>query len=65
MKRSVGGFVLFLVGVGLYGALVAFANGLLRRYGHDSELTYSLLVGSVIYVYYKAWRWLCRWLDRE
>lgn len=62
-KNAVLTFVLFLITVAAYGAVIALVNNLLRTYGYESKYTTSILVASTIYVYYKCWKWLCRKLN--
>lgn len=62
-KKIISKFALFLILVVIYGACVALANNMLRKCGYDSKVTFVLLVGSTIYVYYNLWKWLCRKLD--
>ena len=56
-------FVVFVLCTGVYGALIAFANQLLRKNGIDSPYTTTILIASTIYVYYMLWKWLCRKID--
>lgn len=62
-KKSIKVFLLFLVAVAVYGGLVALANHWYRSSGHTSRSFTVILIGCTVYVYYRAWRWLCRKLD--
>lgn len=55
---------LFLLMVSAYGAVIAFASGLLRSHGIDSPFIKALLIGSTVFVYYRLWRRLCVSLDK-
>ena len=55
------GFLLF---IGIFGGIVALVNQVLRNNGLASPYTQILLAAITIYVYYKAWKWTCRKLDR-
>lgn len=61
--RAAKAFVLFLVFVAVYGAIVALANQMLRSHGYASVSSSTILIASTIYVLYLAWKWLCRKLD--
>ncbi len=47
----------------IYGAIIALINNLFRNYGIEQAYVRPLLIFSTIYVYWKAWQWLCRKLD--
>lgn len=62
-KKIVLTFLSFLLAVGVYGGLIAFANSYLRMHGMASPFTTALLVALLILGFYKMWRWLCHRLD--
>lgn len=62
-KRVVKNFIVFLIGVALFGAIVALTNQWFRSQGYNSTYMTAILIGCTSYVYYKAWLWLCRKLD--
>ena len=56
-------FLVFIGFTAVYGAVIALVNNRLRAYGIDKAYVMPLLIASTIYVYWKAWQWLCRKLD--
>lgn len=56
-------FIIFICFTALYGAIVALINNLLRTHGVEKAYIMPLLIASTVYVYWKAWQWLCRKLD--
>lgn len=64
-KKAILYFLVFIGFTGLYGAFIAFVNHMFRYYGVDKAYVMPLLIFSTIYVYLKAWQWLCRKLDEQ
>ena len=62
-SKAVIYFLEFLLFVGAFGGIIALINMLLRKYGLESPYTKAFLIAVVIFVYYKAWKWMCRKLD--
>lgn len=62
-RKAVVCFIEFLLFVGLFGGVVGFINHLLRKNGLASACTQIFLVAITIFVYYKAWKWMCCSLD--
>lgn len=58
-------FVIFICFTAVYGAIIALINNALRANGIDKSYTTPLLIASTIYVYWKAWQWLCRKLEMQ
>lgn len=56
--------VIFIGFTAVYGAIIALINNMFRSYGIEKAYILPLLISSTIYVYYKAWKWLCRKLDK-
>ncbi len=56
-------FVIFICFTAIYGAFIALINNLLRAHGIERTYAMPLLIASTVYVYWKAWQWLCRKLD--
>ncbi len=56
-------FILTVVIAALYAGVVALINQFLRKNGYVSVYTTSALVASMIYVYYKLFRWFYRKLE--
>lgn len=56
-------FLEFLLFVGLFGGVISFINHLLRKNGLASTYTTAILAAILLFVYYKAWRWMCRKLN--
>lgn len=56
-------FLIFICFTAVYGAIIALINNAFRRNGIDNSYIMPLLIASTIYVYWKAWQWLCRKLD--
>lgn len=63
VKKSIKIFMSLLIGVSIFGALVALANQWFRSQGYNSKYMTTILIGCTCYVYYRAWLWLCRKLD--
>lgn len=61
--KSIKIFIAFLIGVAIFGALVALANQWFRSQGYNSKYMTTILIGCTCYVYYRAWLWLCLKLD--
>lgn len=57
-------FIIFICFTAVYGAIIALINNLFRANGIDKAYTLPLLIFSTVYVYWKAWKWLCRKLDK-
>lgn len=55
--------VVFICFTAVYGAAIALLNKLFRTYGFEKAYVMPLLIASTIYVYWKAWQWLCLKLD--
>lgn len=62
MTRALN-FIYFLIFIGVFSGIIALINQLLRKNGLDSPYTTIILAAITIFVYYKAWRWICRKLD--
>lgn len=62
-KRTVKNFIVLLIGVALFGAIVALTNQWFRSQGYNSTYMTAILTGCTSYGYYRAWLWLCRKLD--
>ncbi len=58
-------FCIFLILVASIGAIIALFNRYLRLHDMTSAYSTMALSGVLIYVYYIAWRWLCRKLDES
>lgn len=56
-------FIIFICFTAFYGAIIVLINNLFRTNGIDKAYIMPLLIASTIYVYWKAWQWLCRKLD--
>ncbi len=56
--------VIFICFTSLYGAIIALINNLFRTNGIDKAYIMPLLIFSMVYVYWKAWQWLCQKLDK-
>ena len=54
----------FLIFIGLFSAIIVIVNRILRDNGLASSYTLILLSAITLYVYYRAWKWTCRKLDR-
>ena len=54
----------FLIFIGLFSAIIVIANRILRDNGLASSYTLILLSAITLYIYYRAWKWTCRKLDR-
>ena len=55
--------IIFICFTAVYGAVIALVNNLFRTLGVEKTYTLPLLIFSLVYVYWKAWQWLCRKLD--
>lgn len=47
-----------------YGAIIALINNLFRTNGIDKAYIMPLLIVLTIYVYWKAWKYLCSKFDK-
>lgn len=63
LKSYIKLFCLFLLAVSLVSALMALVNQYLRANESASPGMTVLLLGILIFVDYKIWRWFCRKLD--
>lgn len=57
-------FFVFLIFVALFGASIALVNQYLRVHDMTSPWTHGFLSAILAVVYYNAWRWFCRKLDK-
>lgn len=62
-KKALWAFLLFLLIVAIFGAVVALCNQWLREAGDNGKFWKLMLLALYVFVNYKAWRWLCRKLD--
>lgn len=63
-RKCIKVFLLFLIAVAVYGGIVASVNHWYRSVAeHPSKSFTVILIGCTVYVYYRAWLWLCRKLD--
>lgn len=63
VKKAIGVFLLFLAGVGLYGALIAFANHYLRTHDMLTPVAELILLALLVVGFCIAYRWLTRKLN--
>lgn len=63
-RQSIIALLFFLVMAGLYGAVIAFCNQLLRHYGLLTRFTRVGLIVVLAIGFYMLFRWFCRRLNR-
>ncbi len=56
-------FIIFICFTAVYGAIIALINNWFRTHGIEKAYITPLLIFSTVFVYLKAWQWLCRKLD--
>lgn len=62
-KKVLSLFMLYLIMIAFYGALIAVLNHWFRIKGLPVKVLTPLIIASAVYVYYKLWRRLCRRLN--
>lgn len=55
--------LVFLIIVAFFGATVVLSNNCLRALDVTSPFIKIAVGGTLLWVYYTAWRWICRKLD--
>lgn len=55
--------MIFICFTAVYGAIIALINSFFRSHGIEKAHIMPLIIFSTVYVYWKAWQWLCRKLD--
>lgn len=56
-------FIGFLIFISVFGGIIALIHRLLRDNSIDSPYTIVILIAITIFIYYKAWKWICRKID--
>lgn len=62
-KKAIYAFLLFILIVSVFSAVVALCSQWLREAGESGKFYKIMLLALYVFVNYKAWRWLCRKLD--
>lgn len=63
VKKAIGVFLIFLVGVGLYGGLIALANHYLRTHDMLTPVAELILLALLVVGFCIAYRWLAKKLN--